>query len=344
MGFKYKVQAYMLHSFANFARGRSEEFVQTDSVLEWAASAPSVRQRHDRLFTVRRLACALNAEDKRHQMPPTDFFGRARKSCRTCHIFTPDEIDRLLRAASHLPPIGSMRPVTYTALLSLIVCTGLRVSEALKLELSDLTEDGLIIRATKFQKNRLVPLHQSARCELQRYVAARSRIATTTATVFISQRGAGLPYPTVNATYLYFARSAGLRGGPGLGGCRIQDLRHTFAVRSLEQCAGDRKAVCAAHGRVKHLSWSRSRLRYLLVPAGHTETPERRGHGRRGSPPNLDLQRVSLITATNCLPGSSSLGSIVRPSCGRASSARKKLPSTFAPPTRCGLSPVSKAT
>jgi len=243
MGFKYKVQAYMLHSFADFAQGRSEEFVQTESVLEWAASAPSVRQRHDRLLTVRRLACALNAEDKRHQVPPTDFFGRARKSRRTCHIFTPDEIDRLLRAASLLPPTGSMRPVTYTALLSLIVCTGLRVSEALKLELSDLTEHGLLIRATKFQKNRLVPLHQSARCELQRYVAARSRIATTTATVFISQRGAGLPYPTVNATYLYLARSAGLRGGPGLGGCRIQDLRHTFAVRSLEQCAGDRKAV-----------------------------------------------------------------------------------------------------
>lgn len=243
MGFKYKVQAYMLRSFADFARARSEEFVQTESVLEWAASAPSVRQRHDRLLTVRRLACALNAEDKRHQVPPSDFFGRARKSRRTCHIFTPDEIDRLLRAASHLPPTGSMRPVTYTALLSLIVCTGLRVSEALKLELSDLTDDGLLIRATKFQKNRLVPLHESARCGLQRYVAARSRIATTTATVFISQRGAGLPYPTVNATYLSLARCVGLRGGPGLGGCRIQDLRHTFAVRSLEQCAGDRKAV-----------------------------------------------------------------------------------------------------
>ena len=79
MGFKYKVQAYMLHSFADFAQERSEEFIQTDSVLEWAASAPSVRQRHDRLLTVRRLACALNAEDQRHQVPPTDVFGRARK-------------------------------------------------------------------------------------------------------------------------------------------------------------------------------------------------------------------------------------------------------------------------
>jgi len=242
MGFKYKVQAIMLHSFADFARGRSEEFIQVDSVLEWAASAPSVRTRHDRLLTIRRLACALNAEDERHQVPPADFFGRALRRRRTCHIFTQDEIDRLLSAASRLTPRESIRPITYQALLSLIACTGLRVSEALKLQLSDLTEDGLLIRATKFQKSRLVPLHESARRGVQQYVDVRNRIATTS-TVFVSQRGAGLPYPTVNSTFLHLARSAGLRGGPGLGGCRIQDLRHTFAVRSLEQCAGDRKAV-----------------------------------------------------------------------------------------------------
>ena len=59
MGFKYKVQAYMLHSFAAFAQCRSEGFIQTDTVLEWAASAPSIRQRHDRLLIIRRLACAL---------------------------------------------------------------------------------------------------------------------------------------------------------------------------------------------------------------------------------------------------------------------------------------------
>ena len=49
MGFKYRVQAYALRSFADFAERRSEEFVRADSVLEWAASAPSVRQRHHRL-------------------------------------------------------------------------------------------------------------------------------------------------------------------------------------------------------------------------------------------------------------------------------------------------------
>jgi integrase len=243
MGFKYRVQEYMLRSFGDFAGSRSEDFIRTDTVLEWAASAPSLRQRHDRLLIIRRLACSLNAEDQRHQVPPSGVFGRAPRKRRTCHILALDEVGRLLRAASQLTPRGSIRPATYTTLLSLIACTGLRISEALKLELSDITEDGLVIRATKFQKSRLVPLHESARRGLEQYLAVRNRIGTTTPTVFISQRGAGLPYSTVNGTFLYLARSAGLRAGPGRGGCRIHDLRHGFAVRSLEQCAGDRKAV-----------------------------------------------------------------------------------------------------
>ena len=155
MGFKYRVQSYALRSFADFAERRSEEFVRADSVLEWAASAPSIRQRHDRLRTVYRLACALNAEDQRHEVPPTAVFGGEPRRPRSCHIFTQDEIERLLRAASELAPRGSIRPITYTTLVSLLACTGLRISEALKLELSDLTEDGLLIRATKFQKSRL---------------------------------------------------------------------------------------------------------------------------------------------------------------------------------------------
>jgi len=243
MGFKYKVQAYMLHSFADFAESRSEQFIRTDTVLEWATSAPSIRQRYNRLLTVRRLACALKAENEQHQVPPADVFGHAPKRRRTCHIFTQDEIDRLLRTAAQLTSRRSIQPVTFRALLSLIAATGLRVSEALKLQLSDIIEDGLLIRATKFQKSRLVPLHETASHGLQQYLATPKRAKTITATVFVSKRGTPIPYSTANQTFLYLARSAGLRPGPGLGGCRIQDLRHTFAVRSLEQCAGDRKAV-----------------------------------------------------------------------------------------------------
>jgi len=51
-------------------------------------------------------------------------------------------------------------------------------------------------------------------------------MTTTASTVFVSLRGDELRYSRVNATFLQLARSAGLRGGPGLGGCRVHDLRH----------------------------------------------------------------------------------------------------------------------
>jgi integrase len=242
MGYKYRVQAYMLESFAAFAEGRSEQFIRVETVLDWATGASSIRQRYDRLLTVRHLACALNAEDERHQIPPADAFGHAPKRRRTCHIFTDEEISRLLRAATQLTSRRSIQPVTFTSLISLIAATGLRVSEALKLQLSDITDDGLLIRATKFQKSRLVPLHESARHGLQRYLAVRKRTKAA-ATVFISRHGTAIPYSTLNQTFLYLSRSAGLRLGPGLRGCRIQDMRHSFAVKSLEQCVGDRKVV-----------------------------------------------------------------------------------------------------
>jgi integrase len=289
MGFKYKVQAYMLHSFAAFAESRSEQFIQTDTVLEWAKSAPSPRQRYDRLLTVRRLACSLNAEDERHQVPPIDVFGHAPKRRRTCHIFTQDEIDRLLQTAAQLTSRRSIQPVTFKATFSLIASTGLRVSEALKLQLSDITENGLLIRATKFQKSRLVPLHATASNGLQQYLNIRERMKTTANTVFVSKRGTAIPYTTMNQTFLHLARSAGLRLGPGLGGCRIQDLRHTFAVRSLEQCVGDRKSVARhmtalstylGHAHVSDTYWYLQATPKLLFDVAEAAEALHRGGGQ----------------------------------------------------------------
>jgi integrase len=63
------------------------------------------------------------------------------------------------------------------------------------------------------------------------------------AALLVSNTGAAPAYNTVVTIFLRLARSIGLRGKPGQQGPRIHDLRHTFAVRSLEQCRHDREAV-----------------------------------------------------------------------------------------------------
>jgi len=103
------------------------------------------------------------AEDRRHQIPPAEAFGRGWfKRCKP-HIYTPEQINALVSAASQLSPQYSIRPATYKTLFSLLAATGLRICEALALDLDDVTDDGLLVRATKIKKNRLVPLHDTTR-------------------------------------------------------------------------------------------------------------------------------------------------------------------------------------
>ena len=73
------------------------------------------------------------------------------------------EVSALLAGARRLKPIDGLRPRTYTTLIGLLVCTGLRISEALRLRRDNFDDRGgaLIIRQTKFHKSRLVPLSPS---------------------------------------------------------------------------------------------------------------------------------------------------------------------------------------
>jgi integrase len=243
LGFKFRVQACLLHHFLRFAESRGDCLVRSATVLVWASEAPSASQRRSRLLVVRRFARHMQAEDDHYEVPPADAFGRPIREHRMPHLYTPDDIRRLLHAASQLTPKGSLRPATYVTLFSLLLSTGLRISEALALQLDDLTCDGLLIRQTKFRKSRLVPLHTTSREGLDRFLARRRRVCSDDQSLFISLWRTGLAYRTVNGTFLDLARSIGLRGGPGAPGPCIHDMRHTFAVRALETCHGGKEEI-----------------------------------------------------------------------------------------------------
>lgn len=243
MGFKYRVQGVLLNSFATFAEHQGDQFVCTPTVLAWAAQAPSPAQRRNRLLTVRRFACNLHAEDERHQIPPADAFGQVSFNRKMPYIYTAEALHRLLQAAAQLTPENSIRPITYSTLFALLAATGLRVSEALALTFDDITEVGLVIRETKFRKSRLVPLHETTRGALAHYRRRRLSLGLTDPAVFVSLHGTALSYSTVNTVFLDLVRAIGLHPGPGHHGPRLHDFRHTFAVRSLEQCAHTREAV-----------------------------------------------------------------------------------------------------
>jgi integrase len=241
-GYLFRKQSILLRSYARFADAKGEGAVRAVTALEWAGRGPTAGTRHGRLEVVRRFARLIHAEDPRHEVPPPGVFGRQAQR-RTPYIYTDKELRALLKAASELGPRGSLRPKMYTTMLGLIAATGLRISEAIRLRLGDITTAGVVVRHTKFRKSRLLPLHPTTRGALDGYLKARTRFAGTDDAVFLSERGCGLRYPTVISTFLALVRSIGIHPGAGQRGPRIHDLRHTFAVHSLEQCASNSEAV-----------------------------------------------------------------------------------------------------
>lgn len=241
-GFDLSGQEYLLRSFARFAAKNGETYVRTATAIEWAGMGPSPAQRDTRLKTVVRLARHVHLEDAGHEVPPSGVFGY-RKKRRVPFIYSKEDIERLLAAAACLQPENSLRPHTYSTFFALLAVTGLRLSEARGLRLEDVTKDGLIIRKTKFQKTRLVPLHETTAAGLDGYILRRRRLLTADDHIFVNNNGGALARQTIYSTFLRLLKSSDLLHAAGDRRPRIQDLRHSFAVRALEACPEGRDDV-----------------------------------------------------------------------------------------------------
>jgi integrase len=207
------------------------------TAIDWAERGPSVAQRDARLKSVCRFVRHVRVEDARHELPPVNHFG-ARKMRRSPHIYSAAEIDRLIEAALRLRPKCGLRSRTYATLIALLSVTGLRISEALKLTVADVTPDGLLIRETKFRKTRLAPLHDTAAAGLKRYLARR-RPRSEADPVFVDANGLPLRYIAVKETFDRLVGRTGIAPAAKRRP-RLHDLRHTFAVRALQGSPTDR--------------------------------------------------------------------------------------------------------
>jgi integrase len=149
-------------------------------------------------------------------------------------LYSESDIAKLMQAARLLRP--PLRAATYETLIGVLACTGLRVSEAIRLDCGDVDcENGvLIIRASKFGKSRAVALHPSTMAALQRYQRLRNEVErqTLTPSLFVNTRHARLCYRTVNHTYVGLMNQAEITP-PAAGHVRLHDLRHTFVVRTV---------------------------------------------------------------------------------------------------------------
>jgi integrase len=155
-------------------------------------------------------------------------------------IYNDEQICRIVDAAAKLPSINGIRALTISTLLGLIAVTGLRISEALSLDVADVDLDTgvLTLRRGKLGKARLLPVSESTTVRLAEYARERDRLlGTPSKAFFVSDRGERVTDCGARYNFATVCQSIGMRSAQKFNrhgrGPRIHDLRHTFAVRTL---------------------------------------------------------------------------------------------------------------
>jgi integrase len=137
-------------------------------------------------------------------IPPRPDLGGGPRRNRDRYVFTLDEIARLRAACRELGPRHSLRPHTYQTLIALLYVTGIRISEALGLAVSDVDVEGcsLFIRAGKFRKERRLPIRLSTAEALQQYLRSPKRVCIEAwRPFFVCRLGRQLRYGAVRPTF-----------------------------------------------------------------------------------------------------------------------------------------------
>jgi integrase/recombinase XerD len=159
---------------------------------------------------------------------PTASLSAPRRGRKLPQVLTRGEVERLLSQ----PRGGDPSALRDRALLELMYACGLRASEAIGLEISDLDlEDGVLRARGKGSKERVVPIGQSALAAVRTYLErGRPQLvkARPERRLFVNFRGGQLTRQGLYKIVRRHAQSAGLadRMSP-------HTLRHTFATHLL---------------------------------------------------------------------------------------------------------------
>jgi integrase len=280
MGYKLERSGKLLAQFVAYLDHAEVTTVTVEHALAWSTlpAEASVNWWAHRLSVVRGFATFLSTIDPATEIPPADLLPY-RKHRPTPFLYSDDDIAALLAATEMLR--GELRTATYRTLLGLLAVTGMRIGEAIRLDRSDFDAHAgfLLVRSTKFGKDRQLPLHPSTTDALTGYLACRDRLfpQPQTAAVFISMAGTRLLYTSVSWTFLKLIDQAGLE--PRSSSCRprIHDLRHSFAVNTAldsYRTGGDMQArlpllsTYLGHVHPSNTYWYLSAAPELLALAG----------------------------------------------------------------------------
>jgi integrase/recombinase XerD len=215
----------------------------TDHLIGLAESGLAARSRARALVAMRGLFRHLVGE-RWLEADPTALIDAPRTARRLPGVLGEEAIVRLIAQ-----PPDTARGRRDAAMIELAYASGLRVSELIALQLSEVNLHAGFVRVTgKGKKTRVVPLHASARERIERWIAD-DRPAWLKdpgeRAVFVTERGRAMTRQGFWKALRAHARRAGIRLPSG--DISPHKLRHSFATHLVEHGA-DLRAVQAMLG------------------------------------------------------------------------------------------------
>jgi len=239
LGFSYDREEWYLHDLDRVATTRHDAVVSEALVREYIAEA-SPGSRPHRLTVARQLARFLTLEKPGTFVPPARFL-RTSYQRSAIRVLTRDEAGRFLDACDVLPSTLRFphRGLVFGTALRVLLLTGLRRSELLRLKVKDVDlATGIItVHRGKFGKSRFVPIAPDLAGRLRAYQDSIGACVDRRLPVdpfFPSADGQS--HCSCSSLYMSFRQTletASINHGGRGRGPRLHDLRHTFAVMRL---------------------------------------------------------------------------------------------------------------
>lgn len=245
IGYRYESEAHILTRLDRYFLERDVSEITSESILGWVdkRKGESKKTHGQRICVLRQFCLFLNKNENMVPLPQTPKGAGFSKSF-TPYIFTKEQIRRLLLSADTMPLRRNSKNITAVmpVLLRLLYCCGLRINEALSLRVGnlELARGTLTVLNGKNDNCRVVPIAESLCAILTKYLQCMYATAGEEDFVFPT---ANMEQYSRNAIYSAFReilwRSGISHGGRGKGP-RLHDMRHTFAVHSLQKliCEG----------------------------------------------------------------------------------------------------------
>lgn len=237
LGMRFVTEARTLKSFVRALGDVSIDQVNSDQVHVYlAGKGPVTRYWHRKLDALRGFYRFALARGYATSSPLPTGTPQPPKTFEP-YIYSRDEIKRLIAATAGRERCN-LSSSTCRTLLLLLFGTGLRISEALHLDLADVDLDAgiLRIRETKFYKTRLVPTGRDLTLILAHYRDERDpqSPATPDAPFLLSQRGQRISRAGAEGAFKQIRERAGVhRDDNARYQPRLHDIRHSFAVTRL---------------------------------------------------------------------------------------------------------------